>query len=934
MRVTVILTAAALAASMLQLPAAAAEHNGVLDVGETVKFDFGAAGQDGYISVAPDKDYFSGADSESGLIYGFLGLGSDGYSKASSKHDSFEMVKDQQITLMNGGGSDGTTDNVYADDSISAADYDMGDGTVPVRFAVKADRHSYYNVKVTVSCADPSSGATVNLFNEKRHPVATNFELGANETQTFEFTANVMDVYYKNDKATYQDDMLNIVLTGENAGLASIEITRLEPQSAPAAIWVCSDSTGCDQPSKTPFYPLQNYCGVGQYLSKYLTQMTVSNQGEGGLASGDNYHFNSAVSQWKTGDYLYVEYGHNENSTESYKNNLDKYYNAAHEAGVKTILVGPIDRIQDGRFQNGKWTSSLGGYSEAAKAYVEEKIESGANDIAFVDLNAAWIDFLDSETERIAGVRYNAGLDSEKTLSIAAPRYYYTYNKAGAADRTHINDYGADNAAAIFFEQVKSIVEAGASADASESQKTQTAVLRGIYEDMNGSTPEKVDEDVIKSGYAPNAKYPAEFTSRTEYLYSASIEDIAVNTDGTLQSARVRILQDLNQYASVYVTAYGEDGSVIGTIVSEEHIDNTSEKAGAVKELSFASDIVPVRFTAQVYYCDENNNRLPEYTEPISAEYVPVKVTKTLLNADWSELEDGTSVFGDVWKSYGSMSTRTMEKQTDPDGEAYAKLISNGGSSSYIWTELPETVTGGKLEISFSLRVVSGTVNILTGTGRANSKYGTTNPSVSVAGTEIKLGSTDIGAVNTGEWIDYRYVLDIDNRKAELYTGAYGKSECDAALNTKSISQIMIDASSRTSYETDIKDIKVCIVEEYSPDVIEYNTVKVLPEADGETAKDAVGFVYELTGAANSITWEITNGENTRTITSDRTTINTDGTAVIGLIVTEVPDGAAENMFANVTVDAPGSFEKKVRDALSNAGAAGNITETSYSNVF
>lgn len=50
-----------------------------------------------------------------------------------------------------------------------------------------------------------------------------------------------------------------------------------------------------------------------QAVSKYLTDMTVSNQGEGGLASVYNAHFDSAKSQWKAGDYLYVEYGHNEN---------------------------------------------------------------------------------------------------------------------------------------------------------------------------------------------------------------------------------------------------------------------------------------------------------------------------------------------------------------------------------------------------------------------------------------------------------------------------------------------------------------------------------------------------------------------------------------------------------------------------------------------
>lgn len=798
--------------------------SGVLEIGESVNFDFGASADYGSINVKPTRDYFEGADGENGLTYGFLGLGENGYSKADSKYDSFEMVKDQQISLKNGGNaSEPGRDNVYAENSIlapeSTAEYDMADGTVPIRFAMKSDRHSYYNVKVTVSGADPEKEATINLFNEKRHPVATNYRLGANETHTFEFTANVMDVYYKNDKKSYEDDMLNIVLTGENAGLASVEITRLAPENAPKTIWVCSDSTGCDQPSKTPFYALQNYCGVGQYLSKYLTDMTVSNQGEGGLASVDNAHFNSAVSQWKSGDYLYVEYGHNENSTEEYKSNLDKYYKAAHNAGVKLILVGPIDRIQDGRFnEDGQWTSSLNGYSNAAREYVEEKIASGADDIAFIDLNAAWIEFLNNETERIAEVRYEAGLDTEKTPDIAAPRYYYTYNKSGAADRTHINDYGADNAASIFFKQLKNTVAAGEAEGASESMKKQAAVLRDIYDDIDSSkAPDRVSEEVIKDGYAPNSHYPENFASRTEYPYSVSIEDIAINPNGTLDTAKVRILQDIPQYAAVYVTAYSEENEIIGTVASSEHIDNTSDKAGTVKELAFDSDVVPHHFKAVVYYCDQDNNRLTddEYKSAVSPKYESRKVIETLLDDDWSALEDETSLFGNGWNSYGSMKNKYMTKHTDTDGESYAELSSSDGNSSYIWTDLPKAVTSGKLEIRFKLRAKSGTVNIGTGTSRRTGSYGTVNTGISVSGTSVKNNNIDAGTINTGEWIDYKYLIDLDNSHAELYIGAYGTFDSDITLNTKEIAQIMIDAASRMAYETDIKDIKVCMVETY-----------------------------------------------------------------------------------------------------------------------
>ncbi|MDO5398621.1 MAG: Ig-like domain-containing protein [bacterium] len=826
--------------------------SGVLEIGDSVNFDFGASAADGYISVEPTKDYFSEADNHN-LTYGFLGLGEDGYSKSGPKNDSFEMVKDQQITLYNGGmseTSDASQDNVYAHQSIlssgNTANYDMGDGTVPIRFAMKAQQHSYYQVKATVGCANTAKPAKVSIFNEKRHPVATDVNISAGDTYTVEFTANVMDVYYKNDKAVYNDDMLNIIVTGENAGLAALEITRLDPEEAPKTIWVCSDSTGCDQLSYMPFYPLQNYCGVGQYLSKYLTDMTVSNQGEGGLDSNDNMHFNMAKQQWKQGDYLYVEYGHNESAltdsdsnvtktaVERYKDNLNKYYDAAHAAGVKLIVVGPIDRIQSRLYDKDThtWKSSLNGFSEAGKAFVEEKIAAGADDIAFIDLNAPWIEFLNNTTENVAKLRFALGMDSEFTYSESATHYYYTYNKRGNNDNTHINDAGADNAANIFYKQVKAAVDAGMADGATASQKAQAAVLKGIADDMKAdAAPYTVNEKVIKEGYAPNSLYPEKYTSRSEYPYSASIEEITTNEDGTLKSAKVRVLQDLPQYAAVYVTAYDENNNILGTATSAEHIDNTSDKLGAVKELAFNSDITPHHFKASVYYCDQNNNRLTdaEYTSAVSAQYESRKVIETLVDEDFSSLSDDTSLYGNGWNGYGSMTTRTMLKKTDTDGNSYANMISNGGNSSYTWKDLPNTVNGGKLEISFKLRCKSGSVNILTGTGRKNNTYGTTNSAISFAGTKVSFNSVDAGTVNVGEWIDYKYLIDIDNSTAELYTGAYGAAKADITLNTTEITQFMIDAPSKTSFETDIKDIKIRTVETYEfPDAESYNVTLVL----------------------------------------------------------------------------------------------------------
>lgn len=364
-----------------------------------------------------------------------------------------------------------------------------------------------------------------------------------------------------------------------------------------------------------------------------------------------------------------------------------------------------------------------------------------------------------------------------------------------------------------------SIVQTGEMEYASDSEIIQAAVLKDIYNDIDSSKePDKVSDDVIKDGYAPNSHYPANFVSRTEYPYSASIEDISIKDDGTLKSAKVRILQDLPQYAAVYVTAYNENNEKMGTIISREHIDNTSDKSGAVKELMFESDIAPHHFSAVVYYYDQDNNRLTDdkYISAVSPKYENRRVTDTVYSDSFSAYDDGAEIYGNEWYSYGSMPTRSMEKRTDTDGDAYASITAVGDSnrSAYSWTDLTKTITAGKLEISFKLRYKSGSVNFYTETGRIKNNGANYGICVSVSSGAVSLNDIILGNVNPDEWIDYKWIVDIDNQKSELYVGAYGKTETNIS-STGDISQLMIDAASKKNFEIDIKEIKISEIETY-----------------------------------------------------------------------------------------------------------------------
>ncbi|MDF2936901.1 MAG: pectate lyase, partial [Paenibacillaceae bacterium] len=231
------------------------------------KFDLGSTKNvnNGFTSVTADLEY----NEQRG--YGFLGLGADGYLE-DNRSDGFVLKAGQEIVLQNVS----IPNPIHVDDDAVAAT----DPGMPVRFAVHVTPNTYYKVKVTLTGADQTKDATVNLFSEKRHFHLTEKLIPAGTRLTYEFNANVQNVFSK-VTGTYVDTMLNIAVNGENAAISSVVIQQIEPGKT---IWVLGDSTVNDQLSVLPYFKLQNYSGVGQALSKYAgPDMAISNHAESGL---------------------------------------------------------------------------------------------------------------------------------------------------------------------------------------------------------------------------------------------------------------------------------------------------------------------------------------------------------------------------------------------------------------------------------------------------------------------------------------------------------------------------------------------------------------------------------------------------------------------------------------------------------------------------
>lgn len=532
------------------------------------KFSFGLAeygAEDGYTLVTGDMHVINHENRQ----WGFIGTNEKDYLLNGGRIDGFVQQKGQVIDLVateNGIGSRGIKDKTVTD--FNSGDY------YPVRFALKVPDETYYKVKVTVTTLNSSLPAKASLYTERKHPVFTKKEIGAGESIKAEFTLRVTPVYYEKSepKGLIEDGYLSVCLLGENAALAKMEIEQLK--TAPT-LWILGDSTVTDGGGILPFFPLQNYTGVGTGTTKYLPEnIAMVNEGEGGLSAADNCHFNIVKSRIKEGDFLWVEYGHNHKTdgAEGYKNCLDKYYDACKAVGATLILVGPIDRINLYDAATNKWSSSLKEFSHTAKAFVDEKLKANPVDkIAFADLNEPSLEWYGRITKK--GVVNSIEVTNEARL---VNFYFQCPPGAKDVDHTHPNDAGAENLAYLFFEN--------ADCDTYPALKP----LMERYNNNRAEKPNLIDDEIVNRGFPANEAWPV-YNAGTNYEYPLVITKVHITEDNMIEALTCELLD--KSLLTTYVAGFVEIGSVTYQTTIESHIDNTAADNGSVYTVSFGDNM-------------------------------------------------------------------------------------------------------------------------------------------------------------------------------------------------------------------------------------------------------------------------------------------------------------------------------------------------------
>jgi lysophospholipase L1-like esterase len=171
------------------------------------------------------------------------------------------------------------------------------------------------------------------------------------------------------------DEKLTLEFNGTHPALQTLTIA---PAQVPT-VFIAGDSTVCDQPAE----PWNSW---GQMLPRFFKpELAVANYAESGesiKSSLGAHRFDKIFSQMKKGDWLFLQFGHNDqkdkatNALAVYRGNLKKLIARTRALGGTPVLVTSMERT------SGVDTDTLGGYPNTVREVAQEE------NVALVDLNA------------------------------------------------------------------------------------------------------------------------------------------------------------------------------------------------------------------------------------------------------------------------------------------------------------------------------------------------------------------------------------------------------------------------------------------------------------------------------------------------------------------------------------------------------------------
>jgi lysophospholipase L1-like esterase len=266
----------------------------------------------------------------------------------------------------------------------------------PFYFDVEVPEEGNYRVTVTLGGAKASRCF---VKAESRRLMLEDIKVGAGQTRTLDFLVNIrnsvisegrsvkLNSREKEPACRHWDNSLTLEFNGENPSVCAVEIVK--DDSAPT-IFLAGDSTVTDQ-YKEP------WTSWGQMFTRMFTSdVAVANYAESGRTFGSfkgDRRFEKLLSQMKAGDYLFVQFAHNDMKRGTpeevgYAGDIKLFTEEARKRGANPVMVTSMHRR---RFDaDGKVIDTLAGFPEAMKAAAEEL------NVPVIDLHAMSREFYEA----------------------------------------------------------------------------------------------------------------------------------------------------------------------------------------------------------------------------------------------------------------------------------------------------------------------------------------------------------------------------------------------------------------------------------------------------------------------------------------------------------------------------------------------------------
>ena len=224
--------------------------------------------------------------------------------------------------------------------------------TSPFYFSVKLPEGNYQVMATLGSRYDPSA-TTVRA--ESRRLMLYHVTTAKGELDTLKFIVNLRQpeiagggqVHLKPREKTDEwwdwDDKLTLEFNDAYPTIRSLAIRKIDVPT----LFILGDSTVCDQ----PFEPWNSW---GQMLPVFFKPaIAIANHAESGETVADSLagnRFKKAFSLMQPGDYLFIQFGHNDmkskkpNALELYKTNLMNIVAETRAKGATPVLITSMER--------------------------------------------------------------------------------------------------------------------------------------------------------------------------------------------------------------------------------------------------------------------------------------------------------------------------------------------------------------------------------------------------------------------------------------------------------------------------------------------------------------------------------------------------------------------------------------------------------------